>query len=152
MHAWVWWVVQIDDTDVDGLTPLHLAAKAGGVAAVAALAEAGADMNVEDGGGRTPLDLAAQSGDANVLVALLAGGSWWSPSVVTLTNSDAFRVFRFSRDARAYCRAVVSASAGKGTRSGNRVGPRRASRPSAHLLGSFIETCAGDAPGRSGSS
>lgn len=51
-------------------TPLHLAVRAGHLAAAGALVEAGADPRVKDAYGRTPIDYAKSSGSAE-LVRLL---------------------------------------------------------------------------------
>jgi uncharacterized protein len=53
----------LDETDENGMTPLHIAIDSRKRACVWLLLEAGADRNIRDQQGRTPFDAAAQSGD-----------------------------------------------------------------------------------------
>lgn len=66
-------------TDINGWTPLHLAAKWGNVPAVAGIIARGADPNAASKGGFRPLHLALRAGygfpDANTVRALLARGA-----------------------------------------------------------------------------
>ena len=58
-----------------GLTPLHLAAMKGDTKAIAALVNAGADLNVQDTDGRTPMHWAAKRGHAKAVAALTNAGA-----------------------------------------------------------------------------
>ncbi len=66
----------LEATDMQGRTPLHLAAAAGGVEMIRLLCELGAMVDVADERGATPLHLAALFGRAEALASLLAGGAY----------------------------------------------------------------------------
>jgi cytohesin len=59
----------------DGTTPLHLAVRAGDVAAVRRLLRDGANAKAANRYGVTPLSLAVENGDAPIIDALLAAGA-----------------------------------------------------------------------------
>lgn len=70
-------VLNLDGRDVDGATPLHLAAAAGQLEAVEFLCSAGADLNTCDGAGQTCVWRAVVDGKVRINVTvkwLLAGG------------------------------------------------------------------------------
>jgi ankyrin repeat protein len=54
---------------------LHLAVSRGDIAAIEALAKAGADPNAETEDGETPLHVAASKGDATAIEILLKAGA-----------------------------------------------------------------------------
>jgi len=68
--------------DVEGETPLHLAAFDGNVEAIQALIKAGANVDAGDVEGETPLHLAARYGDVEAIQALIDCGA----DVNTLNN------------------------------------------------------------------
>ena len=65
----------INATDPDGFTPLHLAARSGHANVVAVLLAKGADVNATDHIGETPLHLAANEGRQEIAEKLLAAGA-----------------------------------------------------------------------------
>lgn len=66
---------KMDQTNPEGLTALHLAAKSGNLEVLKYLLEKKADPNVTDKNDATPLFLAAQSGAINVVRELVAAGA-----------------------------------------------------------------------------
>jgi ankyrin repeat protein len=73
----------VNDTDANGRTPLHYAARCDCERAVEALLDAGARVNDLDTNGWSPLHFAAASGNQAVLRALVAAGA-----VVNARSSD----------------------------------------------------------------
>src|SRR3954453_3182059 len=67
--------VPVDLADVDGHTPLVLAASHGPAAAVRELAVRGADVNRLDDSGRTPLAGAVTKGESDVVAVLVEYGA-----------------------------------------------------------------------------
>lgn len=65
----------MNGTDLDGQTPLHLAARTGSPMAVGALLRAGAATGITDLWGETAADLAADLGDLAVAAALMGTGA-----------------------------------------------------------------------------
>ncbi len=65
----------VDRTDGDGSTPLHIAAGRGHIAVVDFLVGNGADPDAENDRGSTPLQAAAEEGEVGVMEALIAGGA-----------------------------------------------------------------------------
>lgn len=61
--------------DVDGETPLHLAARNGTTNDCRLLVARGADLHARDRNGRTPLHMAAECGQASVCSLLIAAGA-----------------------------------------------------------------------------
>ena len=61
-------------------TPLHFAAIKGDTRTVAALVNAGADLNAQDTDGRTPMHWAAMRGHAKAVAALTNAGA--DPSIL----------------------------------------------------------------------
>ncbi|MBN2133300.1 MAG: ankyrin repeat domain-containing protein [Sedimentisphaerales bacterium] len=66
----------LEATDMQGRTPLHLAAAAGRVEMIRLLCERGAAVDMADERGATPLHLAASFGRAEAVAGLLAGGAY----------------------------------------------------------------------------
>ena len=65
----------VDPTDVYHATPLHVAAGAGSLEAVAVLLDLGADVSAVDAEHRTPLHYAARGGHTEVVALLLERGA-----------------------------------------------------------------------------
>ena len=65
----------VNVTDSDGETSLHLAAKDGKIAIVLALAKAGANVNAADNSGRAAIHIAADKGNRAMVEALLNSGA-----------------------------------------------------------------------------
>ena len=65
----------VNATDGNGNTPLHLAAATASLAGVTILLEAGADLSTRNSGGATPLHLAARTPGAEIVTALLEAGA-----------------------------------------------------------------------------
>lgn len=96
-------------TRVGGYSPLHLAARSGHPAIVAALLEAGADPNFWTDTGVTPLHFAAQANDAESVRALVEHGA-------DINARDEFRgrtplVFAAGRDATGAVKALLELGA-----------------------------------------
>ena len=65
----------LEDTDEEGMTPLHWAACEGHPSVVAYLVTKGADINAREGNQRTPLDLAFEIGKTSVVDHLVEKGA-----------------------------------------------------------------------------
>lgn len=65
-----------NDTDLDGLTPMHMAAEGGApVEVISMLVKRGGNVNVQSADGLTPLMIACDRGDVERVKILLANGS-----------------------------------------------------------------------------
>ena len=72
-----------EDDDMEGATPMHLAAKNGHADVVKSLMLQGANPSAKNANGCTPLHLAAKYGHANVIMALLDFGRDENQTTVT---------------------------------------------------------------------
>jgi ankyrin repeat protein len=84
--------------NVEGATPLKLAADAGLTDAATALLRCGADPNSRNGYGQTPLALAAMNGHAPVVRALIAAGADVNALPAGAKESDRRSALRCARD------------------------------------------------------
>ena len=67
--------IDLDESDSDGLTALHVAARSGETAIVETLIRRGATVDAPDSGGRTALLLAVRNGHGGPAAALVAAGA-----------------------------------------------------------------------------
>ena len=67
----LYWKTEIDQADVNGDAPLHVAARTGGVTIAESLLAHGADPVAADAAGRTPLEVALANGRTQVALLLI---------------------------------------------------------------------------------
>ncbi|EXJ15272.1 ankyrin repeat domain-containing protein [Imhoffiella purpurea] len=80
----LYWHTDIDQPDVDGDTPLHVAAQNGKVTIAEHLLSHGANPDVLDASGRTPLEVALRFGKTQVAQTLVEHGARIDPQALLL--------------------------------------------------------------------
>lgn len=96
---------QLPQTDIDGLTPLHLSARQGHADCVQYMLSNGADVECTDEGGLTPLHLAAQEGRVSTTQLLLQAGA--TASVGTSAKNRAALHFAAANGHREACSLLL---------------------------------------------